>query len=338
MEKQNIVVKLFNNIFYGNEQNIIKDLINNIIDGNNQYIIDYIAKEENIPQICLYYCIGTKNLELCKLCLDNGCTLDDFSLKMAFLLHDPELLSMFIRNRYEIPNEYIKYLFRYDIIDTIKTTGTEKIPLKFNKDSMYDITRLKNDISNFIYDCEPKNSLIKKKVFKSPFSIEETGLLPLMAKTIHGYFYEHHDGYAYKFLSFPWYKQKYGVEFYLFDPNKIYHRFRLEIDAVNDCLDLLVKHNKLVIDDTTKIFIIKNQIYKHRNINDINEYKNYDKSLLFHVLYSTINKKKILKKDINLLKNIIKKCNITNVQDLPVVPDAKQFFGKYIFAADTNFV
>jgi hypothetical protein len=63
-----------------NDQNIIKDLVNNIIDKNNQYIIDFIAKENNIPQICLYYCVGTKNLELCELCLDNGCILDDFSI------------------------------------------------------------------------------------------------------------------------------------------------------------------------------------------------------------------------------------------------------------------
>ena len=137
----------------------IQQIVDDIIDQNIVNINDYITAGKKLPQICLYYALCVNNIDICDLCLENGCCLDDTTLKLAFLLHEPGLLVLHIKNKYVINNEYVKYFFRYDQYATGGFGSTD-----FNSRTMYDIQYISSDTKyNYLDELDLYIDPITKK-------------------------------------------------------------------------------------------------------------------------------------------------------------------------------
>jgi hypothetical protein len=271
----------------------IKMLVDNIIDGNDNIIINY-AQTNNLPQICLYYAFGMNNLNLCQFCIDNGCVLDDYTLRMAFILHEPGLLALFIRNKYPINNNYVEYFLRYDTIylcdGVTKYTSCHSIG-SFTDNSMYNIATFDTKYSYDINDADNKilhNALLT-------FLEKKREIQDFPGRTFN------------KFLKFEWYCNKYNLRSFIMNKYTKY-KFHKEIQNINEMLDLLKNHNNYILDDDMKKRFIINQILKHEYIDELNR---YGISFTLNTLMTEIKKApKISKKHQNLLKKIIKKANI----------------------------
>lgn len=323
---------------YMDEKKTIEKLVNNIIDRKNQYIIDYVSKYNNLPQICLYYVIGTKNMDLCKICLDNNCVLDDFALKMSLLFHDPDLLLLFIKNRYQIPNNYAKYLFRFDKRNISDTNSTFCSDIMYNIELVTDKTENNLDIYDDMYD--PITDKPIKKIRKMYL---RGGLLPIIAKRTWNTVYNmdvvgadndediviynecRNSNYYSKFLNFEWYYEKYKSRALFASRNGCNG---LKLINVIECLDLLVKHNGFVISDEMTKYIIEQQIFRQKNFKNINQ---YDQSMVIDVVCDIISKKKNVKKcDIILIKKILKSMKIDNIENINIQQQHLQFIKKHI--------
>jgi hypothetical protein len=103
------------------------------------------------------------NTNLCQICIDNGCKLDDYALRMAFILHEPGLLALFIRNKYPINNYYVKYLLRYDTIylcdDVTKYSSCHNIG-SFTNSNMYNIATFATFDTKYSYDINNADNYI----------------------------------------------------------------------------------------------------------------------------------------------------------------------------------
>ena len=303
-----------------------KTLCNLIIDGNIDSFEKHIKQYGKIPQICLYYAFGVKNIDICNLCLENGCKLDDITLKIALLFHDPQLLVLFIKSRYQINNEYVKYLFKYD-----KFSGAGGTCGQFNDKNMYELNSFISDENICIDDNDEYiNPITYERIKYRPSGVYPcySGFLQLLAKNYDLYI-RPDDSYFSKFMNFTWYTQEYGVPFMCAGYIKRNHKYEKEIENINECIELLKKYNKLIVTSEIKKQIVVNQIFEHKYLENIDD---YDISYVIDILCDLICKKdKVLKKDITFLKKIFKKKHIKDTTKLNISDDKKTFLDEHVF-------
>lgn len=128
-----------------------------------------------------------------------------------------------------------------------------------------------------------------------------------------------------KFLEFRWYCEKYNLKSFIMDKYTKY-KFTKEIQNINEMLDLLKNHNNYILDDDMNKRFIVNQILKHEYLNELDR---YDISFTLDTLITEMNKThKITKKHTNLLRKIIIKGHIKNIDELNILNEQKEILKK----------